>query len=617
MARVTHRQAYTINGMNSENTNIRLPELLAPAGKLESLAAAVAAGADAVYLGLGKLNARVSAAGFTWPELAHGCALAHVHSVRVYGALNIFLYDEEFEAAFDLVRQAQACGVDAFIVADLGLIDALNKEFPGIEIHLSTQAGVHAPEGLELMRRELGVQRACVGRELSVAEIAELCTTGIPVETFVHGAICISYSGECMFSALRRGRSAMRGDCTQPCRATYDLMDEDGKSVVAMEGDKLICPHDYLGIAHISELCAAGVHALKIEGRMKSPDYVYNVVRTYRYALDCVAAGRTYDAAALTEQLSHSFNRGFTDIYLRGARAGADLMSFERSINQGTHVGRVIERAYQKIYVAFDKPVHAGDMLEVRFYPGEHTAPDAPKRWPQLVCPIDVAAGETIFVRCKRKVEVNSEVYLTTDNALKSEAQAAVDGLLASKLQTAPNSSENECDSEKTAKISEHKNLAAYRSPDVVEALEGKTIPQDAIVLDEMLRADNRREMLGKIQRAKAAGIELICRNISEVELCREAGVTFSVAKPIFCSNSRTEELLKSWGASHIYQNDPRRQLMVMDHCVLTAAGPCTENCATCTRRQAKHYLVEQDGHKIEVTVDAHGRSRLFDTAEA
>lgn len=580
-----------------------IPELLAPAGGIRELAAALAAGADAVYIGLGLLNARVSAKGFSWKELEQGCYLAHKQGARIYGAINIFIFDNEFDYALELVGQAIRCGVDAFIVADLGLIVQLRQAFPTIEIHLSTQAGVHAPEGLELLARELGIERACVGRELSVPEIAELCATGINVEVFCHGAICISYSGECSFSALRRGRSAMRGDCTQPCRASYDLVNAQGASVKAVEGNKLLCPHDYLGITHLEELCRAGVSALKIEGRMKGTDYVYNVVRVYRAALDSISVDKPYDAEAFTEQLSRSFNRGFTDIYLRGAKADTNLMSFERSINQGMCVGRVTQTAYQKIFVAFDKDVHAGDLLEVRFYPGEHTRPDAPKRWPQISCPVDVQAGETIFLRCKRKIEAGCDVYLTRDAKLVACAQAAADNLLAQ----APALSASKDDTKQR-----HERDLELRSDEAVETLKGTWPNSQAIMLEEILRKNNRSQTLNSIAAAKEASLEVVCRNISQVKLCQDAGVRFSVAKPIFCSNTHTEELLKTWGAEHIYMDDPTHQLMIMEHCVLSAEGPCNKDCPNCARRKEEHYLIEQDGGQVRVEVDAQGRTRLY-----
>ena len=263
-----------------------LPELLAPAGGLDQILAAIAAGADAIYAGLGGFNARVSAHGFTDNEFARGCAVAHAHGVRVYVTLNVFVFDDELSDAVALGAHALELGADALIVADAGLVCALRAAIPGVEIHLSTQAGAHSEGAVRLAADELGVERVTTARELTVDEIAALCATGVPIEVFCHGAICIGYSGACEFSALRRGRSAMRGDCTQPCRLAYDLVDEAGQSVVAVEGDRLLCPRDYLGIAHLPELVAAGVASLKIEGRMKTALYVATVARTYRIAID-------------------------------------------------------------------------------------------------------------------------------------------------------------------------------------------------------------------------------------------------------------------------------------------------------------------------------------------
>lgn len=216
--------------------------------------AAIAAGTDAIYAGLGGFNARVSAHGFTDDEFARGCAVAHAHGVRVYVTLNVFVFDDELSDAVALGAHALELGADALIVADAGLACALSAAIPGVEIHLSTQAGVHSEGAVRLAADELGVERVTTARELTVDEIAALCATGVPIEVFCHGAICIGYSGACEFSALRRGRSAMRGDCTQPCRLAYDLVDEAGQSVVAVEGDRLLCPHDYLGIAHLPSL---------------------------------------------------------------------------------------------------------------------------------------------------------------------------------------------------------------------------------------------------------------------------------------------------------------------------------------------------------------------------
>lgn len=282
-------------------------ELLAPAGTPDALRAAIAAGADAVYVGLGSFNARAANGGFSLAELSSACVLAHAHGARVYVTLNVYVRDDELGDAVALAGSALAAGADALIVADMGLIARIRAALPDAELHLSTQAGAQCAAAVDFAARELGVERVTCARELSVAELAELCATGVEIEAFCHGAICICYSGACSYSALMRGRSANRGDCTQPCRLAYELQDGSGavlaggawergraaeEQAMRPDGDRLLCPRDYLGIRHIAEMLEAGVSAFKIEGRMKSPDYVYNVVRCYREALDAALAGR-------------------------------------------------------------------------------------------------------------------------------------------------------------------------------------------------------------------------------------------------------------------------------------------------------------------------------------
>ena len=369
---------------------VRVPELLAPAGTLDALLVAVAAGADAVYAGLGALNARAALAGFTLEDLARGCEVAHAHGSRVYVTLNVVVYDDELAYALKLARAVLAVGADALIVSDVGLIRLLREELPEAELHLSTQAGAASAQAVAFAARELGVARVTCARELSCDELRQLAETGVPIEAFCHGAICIAYSGACAFSALRRGRSALRGDCTQPCRQSYGLVDGAGVSHVEdPHAVKLLCPRDYLGIRHVEAMARTGVASLKIEGRMKNPDYVYNVVRTYRMALDAVRAGVPYDADALERQLGRSFNRGFSDAYPRGdeAACGAALMSLERSCNQGVRVGEVVDRRRHEICVAFDGAVGAGDTLEVHTILPADAGRDVPRRWPMEPMP--------------------------------------------------------------------------------------------------------------------------------------------------------------------------------------------------------------------------------------
>lgn len=642
-------------GERPEAAGMALPELLAPAGGLDQMLAAIAAGADAVYAGLGGFNARVSAHGFTDDEFAHGCAVAHAHGARVYVTLNVFVFDDELVDAVELGAHALELGADALIVADAGLACALRAAIPGVEIHLSTQAGVHSEGAVRLVADELGVERVTTARELTVDEIASLCATGVPIEVFCHGAICIGYSGACEFSALRRGRSAMRGDCTQPCRLAYDLVDETGESVVSVEGDRLLCPRDYLGIAHLPELVGAGVASLKIEGRMKNPDYVFNVVRVWRRALDIVRDD-VWDAgavAALERELGRSFNRGFTDAYLRG-RSGAELMSFERAINQGVRVGRLVAVGHEEVTVELDAAVTAGDTLEIRFYPGADARPDVPKRWPQVPCPVDAEAGERVVVHCKRKVDAGCEVYLirsagvleqtaTVLERMRAEADAVVPaaraiGVLPFEDAVAAGDVPAAGLTDSVGQGALARMVFAWELMDT-DPCEELDLSDATVVLDEVCRAGDAERTRSLMQRAG----RVVCRNLGQVAMARELGVAFDIAAPVFCANRATLVWLRGLGAGRVHvpaelvANDAERvaelaacpgvlgpvdaehpELMVCEHCLLTAEGPCATDatgqvhCRDCARRQQTRSLVERDGTRLPVAVDACGRTRIF-----
>ena len=636
---------------------VALPELLAPAGGLDQMLAAIAAGADAIYAGLDGFNARVSAHGFSDDEFARGCAVAHAHGVRVYVTLNVFVFDDEFADAVALGTHAHALGADALIVADAGLACTLRAAIPGVEIHLSTQVGAHSEGAVQLAAKELGVERVTTARELSVAEIGSLCATGVPIEVFCHGAICIGYSGACEFSALRRGRSAMRGDCTQPCRLSYGLVDEAGQSVVAVEGDRLLCPRDYLGIAHLPELVAAGVASLKIEGRMKNPDYVFNVVRVWRRALNMLRDG-TWDAdavPALERELGRSFNRGFTDAYLRG-RSGAELMSFERAINQGVRVGHLVAVGHEEVTVELDAAVAAGDTLEIRFYPGADARPDVPKRWPQVPCPVDAAAGERVVVHCKRKVDAGCEVYLIRSAGVLGQTATVLERMRAEADAVAPVErsvkvlpfegvlADGDVPTELAGPAEQAKRedfarmVFAWELMDV-DPRDERDLSDATVVLDEVCRAGDTERTRALMQRAG----RVVCRNLGQVAMARELGTTFDVAAPVFCANRATLAWLRGLGARWVYlpaellANDGERiaelaaepgvlgpvdadrpELMVCEHCLLTAEGVCATDatgqarCRDCLRRRQVRYLVERDGTRLPVAIDACGRTRIF-----
>lgn len=282
----------------------RLPELLAPAGSPEALYAAVEAGADAVYLGLsGETgNARIGARNFSLEELKNAVPYCHGHGVKVYLTLNTLLYDGELPSFLSLAREAADAGVDAFIVADLGLASLLSQEIPDVPLHASTQAFAHSTDSVDALYG-LGFERVVVARELSREDIRSVTENAkAEIEIFIHGAMCVSHSGQCLFSSIVGGRSGNRGVCAQPCRLPY----AGGKYPLSLK--------DMCLASHIPELCEMGVSSLKIEGRIKPASYVYTVTRIYRRLLD---EGRA-PTDAETDELRRAFSRsGFTDGYYK------------------------------------------------------------------------------------------------------------------------------------------------------------------------------------------------------------------------------------------------------------------------------------------------------------
>ena len=286
--------------MRRKNT---LPELLAPAGDMECLYAAVEAGADAVYVGGQAFGARAYAKNFTIEELRDAVTYCHLNGVRLYVTVNTLVLDSEMDSCVDFARELHGLGVDAVIVADLGVVKRLREEVPGLELHASTQMSVHNSLGADFAYG-CGCERVVLARELSlenIKSVTENCKCEI--EVFLHGALCVCHSGQCLFSSLVGGRSGNRGECAQPCRLPYN------------NGEYALSLKDLSLARHVRELCESGVASLKIEGRMKSPDYVYTVTSIYRRLLDEYrdANGGEY------RLLERVFSRGgFTDGYFKG-----------------------------------------------------------------------------------------------------------------------------------------------------------------------------------------------------------------------------------------------------------------------------------------------------------
>ncbi len=350
------------------NTSPIVPELLAPAGGPSALHAAVRAGADAVYLGLKAFSARRSAENFTLESLAEACDYAHLRGVRVYVALNTVVLPGELPSALETARQAYRAGADALIVQDIGLASEAARVLPDARLHASTQMNVHNAAGIEAVAR-LGAARVTLARELSLPEVAALVdvaeSIGMEVEAFAHGALCVCYSGQCLMSSLIGGRSANRGACAQACRLPYSLRNRAADRDLPASGRHLLSPKDLCTLDLVADLAAAGVASLKVEGRMKSPEYVFAVVSAYRAVLDRLARG---EGVAPTDderqQVAEAFSRGFTTAYLTGER-GNDVMSYGRPNNRGVAVGRVGRVSRTAAFVDAALSLSAGDVVEI------------------------------------------------------------------------------------------------------------------------------------------------------------------------------------------------------------------------------------------------------------
>lgn len=326
-------------------------ELLSPAGDFESLRAAVLNGADAVYIGGREFSARQYAGNFNRDEMIEAVRFCHSYNVKVYATVNTLLNNAELERALEYASFLYGIGVDAIIVQDIGFLKLLRENLPDFEVHASTQMTVHNLDAVNLLYG-MGVKRIVLSRELSLDEIRYITqNTKAEIEIFVHGALCISFSGQCLFSSMIGGRSGNRGRCAQPCRMEYTI--DSGKKAYHL------CPKDLSTLEFIKEIEDTGVASLKIEGRMKRPEYVATVVSAYRRALDGKA--RKEDI----EKVTQIFNRGgFTSAFLKG-RQGADMMSFKRPKNWGTYLGRVVSVNGKFASILLEKSLSVGDGVEI------------------------------------------------------------------------------------------------------------------------------------------------------------------------------------------------------------------------------------------------------------
>jgi len=339
-------------------------ELLSPAGDLECLKVAVQNGANAVYFGAEEFNARVNGRNFNRQELIEAIEYAKLRGVKTHLTLNILIKNYEFEDAIKLVEFAYNAGIDAVIIQDLGLAKKAIELFPDLEVHSSTQMTIYNLDGAKKIK-DLGFSRCVLARELSVQEIEHICkNTNIDIEVFIHGALCICYSGQCLMSSMIGGRSGNRGKCAGTCRLPYTLLKDDKEQAKGY----LLSSKDVCTLDIIPELINAGVKSFKIEGRMKSPEYVGIVTTIYRKYIDLAESGKEYKVDEEDrEKLMQIFNRGgFSTGYLKG-KLGRDMMYTKRPNHIGIPIGEVVGYNQNKghVKVKLSKNLNLGDGIAI------------------------------------------------------------------------------------------------------------------------------------------------------------------------------------------------------------------------------------------------------------
>ena len=340
-------------------------ELLAPAGTMENFMAALEAGADAIYLGGKVFNARSHAGNFDYEELREALRLAHILQVGIYVTVNILVGDRESKALAEHLCELEHIGVDGIIVQDLGVARIARQVAPTLELHGSTQMTATNLETVQFLER-LGFTRVVLSRELSLDEIRHICKHAkAEIEVFIHGALCISYSGQCLMSSFIGGRSGNRGSCAQPCRLPYQLVTVDGEQITHDKETYIMSPKDLNYSAYMKELIEAGVASFKVEGRMKKVSYVHEVIGTYRTIIDRAGQATAEDFARLEE----GFNRGFSTAYLEN-NGSKSMMT----ISAPNHLGKYLGEGHVKgrtLTVETTETIAVGDLLKVIAHTGD------------------------------------------------------------------------------------------------------------------------------------------------------------------------------------------------------------------------------------------------------
>lgn len=402
-------------------------ELLSPVGDFDCLKAAVQNGADAVYFGANSFSARAFASNFDDDTLKKAINYAKIRGVKTNLTLNTLIKNDEMHNAIALAKKAYEYGIDAIIVQDLGLARYMIKNFPGLAVHASTQMSVHNLEGI-LTLQNMGFSRVVLSRELSIQEIEHICkNSNVEIEAFVHGALCISYSGQCLFSSMVGGRSGNRGKCAQPCRLPYELLEND----TTIDKGYLLSPRDLCGLEYLPQLVKAGVTCLKIEGRMKTPEYVATVTRIYRKYLDLAMSKNDFKIDEKDKKdLLQVFNRGgFSNGHLSSTE-NRKLIYPQKSNNMGIYLGTISNFNKNHGYISFttNEFLHVGDKICVENKKNEtnlYTISELMKNDKNIT---EAHIGDKIKIgRMKGDIFIGDKLFKISDKELTTSALETIE----------------------------------------------------------------------------------------------------------------------------------------------------------------------------------------------
>ena len=596
----------------------KYPELLAPAGTPMALRAALEAGADAVYFGGPCFNARLRAENFTADTMRENVALCHAFGVKAYVTLNTLLSDRELPKFLEAAAEARAAGVDALIVADLGGAAAIHRAMPDMELHASTQASGHSTHAARELKA-LGFSRMVLAREASAEDMAYFTREcGLETEVFVHGALCVSHSGQCLFSSLVGGRSGNRGECAQPCR----LPDKSGKYPLSLKDLSLA--------RHVPELIEMGVHSLKIEGRLKSPEYVRDVVKIWRRLLDERRAATDREMAELAAIFSRG---GFTDGYFTKS-VGRSMLGVRSEADKAQSRDTApFEALTRRVPLVLDFTMKAGEPITLTVTAGGKTVtvlgeiPFAAK-----TAPLDEKAIREKLARLGGTPYEATDITVTVDaglmlpiskiNALR---RAALDALTAKN--PAPMSEisayvPQECEGKRPQLPTARFEYAAQITEGARRYFSHVYLPldryepiADGVVLPAVIFDSEREEMLKMLKNAAERGAKhALVGNVGHLSLAREAGLVPHGDFRLNITNSETLRFLLSLGFTDVLLSPEltvpqirdltgnadaiiygRVPLMTLEKCVGKEIG----SCAACG--QGKNVLVDRRGEKFPV----------------